>query len=55
MILVGYENDSINYRVLDTTTGKITITRDVSFNENISCKEDHNGKINNTFSVYFNN
>ena len=33
MILIGYENDSTNYRVLDPT-GKIIITCNVSFNEN---------------------
>lgn len=55
MVLVEYENDSTNYHVLDTTTEKITITRDVSFNESVHSEEDNNKKIDNTFSVYFNN
>lgn len=33
IILVGYDNDSPNYRVMDPQTSKITITRDVVFNE----------------------
>jgi len=55
MVLVEYENDSTNYHVLDITIGKITITRDVSFNESVHSEEDNNKKIDNTFSVYFNN
>jgi len=34
MVLVGYDRDSSNYRVFDTNTSKIIVTRDVVFNEN---------------------
>ena len=33
MILVGYENNSTNYRLLDPETKKITVSRHVIFNE----------------------
>lgn len=35
IILVGYQDDSTNYRVLDPTSKKITIARNVVFNEQI--------------------
>lgn len=48
MILVGYQSDSENYRVYDPTSKKVSVTRDVTFNEQAgkeavdtrkSCKE----------------
>ncbi|KAK9694716.1 GAG-pre-integrase domain [Popillia japonica] len=34
LILVGYDNDSTNYRLFDIVTKKIRISRNVTFNEN---------------------
>lgn len=34
LILVGYEGNSDNYRLFDPDTKKITVSRDVTFNEN---------------------
>lgn len=52
MIPVGYDNNSTNYHVLDTTTGKITVTCNVNFNESVRSKKG-NEKIDDTFSVIF--
>ncbi|CAB0030719.1 unnamed protein product [Trichogramma brassicae] len=35
LILVGYENESMNYRLFDPDTGNISVSRNVSFNENV--------------------
>lgn len=36
MLLVGYEGESSNYRLYDPVTKKVTVSRDVVFNEKIS-------------------
>lgn len=38
MLLVGYEGESRNYRVYDPTTKRVSISRDVVFNE--QCERD---------------
>lgn len=53
MILVGYENDSVNYRLVNVNTGKIVITRDVNFNEETQCNEVQNNNVKDTFLVCF--
>ncbi|CAB0037468.1 unnamed protein product [Trichogramma brassicae] len=35
LLLVGYENESANYRLFDSDTGTISVSRNVSFNENM--------------------
>ena len=35
-ILVGYESESGNYRLFDSRTGRVTISRNVIFNENLT-------------------
>lgn len=42
-ILVGYEKDSDNYRLLDLHTKRITISRNVVFDENIVDKTEDKG------------
>lgn len=39
LILVGYENNSENYRLFDVSTKKITVSRNVIFNENPTNQE----------------
>jgi len=39
MVLVGYNGDSTNYRVMDPETQKITVTRDATVNERNSVKD----------------
>lgn len=34
VMLVGYQGESANYRLFDPATNKVTVSRDVSFNEN---------------------
>ncbi|KAL7288350.1 hypothetical protein TKK_0017683 [Trichogramma kaykai] len=34
LILVGHENESMNYRLFDPDTGNISVSRNVTFNEN---------------------
>ena len=43
LILVGYESESGNYRLFDSRTGRVTISRNVIFNENLTSNtsEDH--------------
>jgi len=38
LIFVGYQGDSKNYRLMDPETNRITVSRDVSFNENTTSK-----------------
>lgn len=49
MILVGYDNESSNYRVMDPRTLKITITRDVVFNEQNINENQEDAHINFSF------
>lgn len=50
MILVGYDRDSSNYRVFDPATSKITVTRDVVFNESKSNKNQDEESSYTTFT-----
>lgn len=47
LILVGYQSESTNYRLWDPETNKITISRNVVFDENIQSKSsDRSDAIN---------
>lgn len=50
LILVGYQADSTNYRLWDPQTNKISISRDVVINENISVVQN-----TNTLETYLTN
>lgn len=41
---MGYDKDSTNYRVFDPNMSKVTVTRDVVFNENNSKNQEKEPK-----------
>lgn len=41
MIMVGYEEESGNYRLYDACTKKVSVSRDVTFNESVGAKSSN--------------